>query len=264
MDATAAAEVAAPALLTSHLPPSTGIAGSSFAAAAPDENTRKEVSKSADFTVRPAAAGVPNDTGFIADTATDSRPIPTAPPTAPATAAAPAAGSDLGAMPRDAFPNPPPLTGAFAAATSPVAGQEVRQNIGPASPQNVGRVFPSRLPPSGPLTSIAHGSPFLAANGSEVSVSRSALIPKKRRLLRLEDGSLVVLPTNIYKQAGGVKLDLSLGGFRIDREKCTMKNRAFNFGMLRGFTRENLLTLRYVFILKIAHTKCFFLYSNVR
>lgn len=67
---------------------------------------------------------------------------------------------------------------------------------------------------------------------------------KRRRLLRLEDGNLIVLPTNIYKQAGGVKLDLSLGGFRIDGEKCTLKNRAFNFGVLQGFTRENLLALR--------------------
>lgn len=88
-----------------------------------------------------------------------------------------------------------------------------------------------------------HGIAISAkAPGSTKAVSA----PKRKRLLRLEDGDLVVIPTNIYKQAGGLKLDITLGGFRIDNEKCTLKNRAYNFGVLPGFTRENLLALRYV------------------
>lgn len=66
--------------------------------------------------------------------------------------------------------------------------------------------------------------------------------------MRLESGDSVVIPTNIYRQAGGVKLDITLGGFRIDNEKCTLKNRAYNFGVLPGFTRENLLALRCVML----------------
>lgn len=76
-------------------------------------------------------------------------------------------------------------------------------------------------------------------------MGKTVSAPKRKRLLRLEGGGLVVIPTNIYKQAGGVKLDITLGGFRIDNEKCTLKNRAYNFGVLAGFTRENLLALRY-------------------
>ncbi|CAM9238969.1 unnamed protein product [Ectocarpus sp. 4 AP-2014] len=76
------------------------------------------------------------------------------------------------------------------------------------------------------------------------ATTKSAAAPKRKRLMRLESGDLVVIPTNIYRQAGGVKLDITLGGFRIDNEKCTLKNRAYNFGVLPGFTRENLLALR--------------------
>lgn len=85
----------------------------------------------------------------------------------------------------------------------------------------------------------------LASNGKGAG-SKTASVPKRKRLLRLEGGDLVVIPTNVYKQAGGLKLDITLGGFRIDGEKCTMKNRAYNFGVLPGFTRENLLALRWV------------------
>lgn len=84
----------------------------------------------------------------------------------------------------------------------------------------------------------------IVANGKGIG-SKAASVPKRKRLLRLEGGDLVVIPTNIYKQAGGLKLDITLGGFRIDGEKCTLKNRAYNFGVLPGFTRENLLALRY-------------------
>lgn len=86
-----------------------------------------------------------------------------------------------------------------------------------------------------------------ACHGSEDCEAGAANRPgstRKRRLVRLDDGSLVVLPTNIYRQAGGLKLDLSLGGIRINGERCTMKNRAFNFGVLHGFSRENILALR--------------------
>ena len=83
-----------------------------------------------------------------------------------------------------------------------------------------------------------------ASNGKGVGPRATSSL-KRKRLLRLEGGDLVVIPTNIYKQAGGLKLDITLGGFRIDGEKCTLKNRAYNFGVLPGFTRENLLALRY-------------------
>lgn len=84
----------------------------------------------------------------------------------------------------------------------------------------------------------------IAANGRGMG-AKTTSAPKRKRLLRLEGGDLAVIPTNIYKQAGGLKLDITLGGFRIDGEKCTLKNRAYNFGVLPGFTRENLLALRY-------------------
>lgn len=80
------------------------------------------------------------------------------------------------------------------------------------------------------------------------ATTKPAAAPKRKRLMRLESGELVVIPTNIYRQAGGVKLDITLGGFRIDNEKCTLKNRAYNFGVLPGFTRENLLALRYAML----------------
>lgn len=101
----------------------------------------------------------------------------------------------------------------------------------------------------GQVVSSSFVPPSYDAGGAGVDVVMEtpgvkAGAPKRRRLLRLEDGTLVVLPTNIYKQAGGVKLDLSLGGIRLNDNRCTVKNRAFNFGLLQGFTRENLLALR--------------------
>ena len=95
------------------------------------------------------------------------------------------------------------------------------------------------------LPLASQGMPALGPNERERLIVKAATVPRKRRLLRLESGRLVVLPTNVYKQGGGVKLDLALGGFRINGEKCTVKNRAFNFGVLQGFTEENLLALRY-------------------
>jgi len=86
----------------------------------------------------------------------------------------------------------------------------------------------------------------IAISSKASGSTKAASAPKRKRLLRLEGGDLVVIPTNIYKQAGGVKLDITLGGFRIDNEKCTLKNRAYNFGVLPGFTRENILALRCV------------------
>lgn len=84
-----------------------------------------------------------------------------------------------------------------------------------------------------------------AGEGLEVVGVRMATSSRRQRVVRADDGTLYALPTNVYKQAGGLKLDLSLGGVRINGEKCTMKNRAFNFGVLPGITRENILALRY-------------------
>lgn len=92
-------------------------------------------------------------------------------------------------------------------------------------------------------TAAASASLGFAPNGKGVGSKASSAL-KRKRLMRLEGGDLVVIPTNIYKQAGGMKLDITLGGFRIDGEKCTLKNRAYNFGALPGFTRESLLALR--------------------
>ena len=126
--------------------------------------------------------------------------------------------------------------------------------IAPTTPAPAPTPAPTTTPttPTPTPTSTAAAAAVAAAAAASAggvegfSVTRAASIPKRRRLLRLEGGELVVLPTNIYKQAGGVKLDLSLGGFRLDGEKCTLKNRAFNFGVLQGFTKENLLALRLV------------------
>eukprot|EP00903_Cladosiphon_okamuranus_P011713 g11016.t1 len=112
------------------------------------------------------------------------------------------------------------------------------------------RATASAVPDSTPAAAAAFTAAAAAAGASLGIVandkgigSKAASVPKRKRLLRLEGGDLVVIPTNIYKQAGGLKLDITLGGFRIDGEKCTLKNRAYNFGVLPGFTRENLLAL---------------------
>lgn len=91
---------------------------------------------------------------------------------------------------------------------------------------------------------------FIRSGGSEDSSSDllKTGTPRRRRLVRLDNGSVVVLPTNIYRQAAGVKLDLSLGGLRLNGERPTMKNRAFNFGVLPGINRENILALRSVLL----------------
>lgn len=79
--------------------------------------------------------------------------------------------------------------------------------------------------------------------------------PRRRRLVRLDNGSVVVLPTNIYRQAAGVKLDLSLGGLRLNGERPTMKNRAFNFGVMPGINRENILALRLVLLVSVRRAR---------
>lgn len=126
---------------------------------------------------------------------------------------------------------PPPFPSVPA---TPAAVRQEYQNAKTLAPNADGHSSP-----------LIQGSPITSAVGEEDGSGVKAAAPKRRRLLRLDNGGLAVLPTNIYKQAGGVKLDLSLGSFRIDGDKCTMKNRAFNFGVLPGFTKENLLALRY-------------------
>ncbi|CAM9432032.1 unnamed protein product, partial [Hapterophycus canaliculatus] len=102
---------------------------------------------------------------------------------------------------------------------------------------------PSTFSAAAAAAGVVHSS--VVPNGAGTGLGgRTVSTPKRRRLLRLEGGDLIVIPTNIYKQAGGVKLDITLGGFRIDNEKCTLKNRAYNFGVLPGFSRENILALR--------------------
>lgn len=103
---------------------------------------------------------------------------------------------------------------------------------------------PSTFTAAAAAAGAVHNS-SVASNGAGTGPgAKTASTPKRRRLLRLEGGDLIVIPTNIYKQAGGVKLDITLGGFRIDNEKCTLKNRAYNFGVLPGFSRANILALR--------------------
>ncbi|CAM9089952.1 unnamed protein product, partial [Scytosiphon promiscuus] len=130
-----------------------------------------------------------------------------------------------------------------AAPTNEVLGV-VAGNGAPTAPvESPPAAAPSTFTAAAAAAGVVHNS--VASNGGGAGPgTRTVSTPKRRRLLRLEGGDLIVIPTNIYKQAGGVKLDITLGGFRIDNEKCTLKNRAYNFGVLPGFSRENILALR--------------------
>eukprot|EP00752_Nemacystus_decipiens_P009158 g8180.t1 len=152
---------------------------------------------------------------------------PAAPaPAAPAPAAAPAAyNSDEGDGPSNEMVAMEAALDAYRASLS----------AAPASTPAAAAAFTAAAAAAGLSLGIT-------TNGKSTG-PKTASGPKRKRLLRLQGGDLVVIPTNIYRQAGGLKLDITLGGFRIDGEKCTLKNRAYNFGVLPGFTRENLLAL---------------------